>query len=129
MQQVSTQRLWLWPVIIILSALATALISFEFTDLFGRPLIALWFLVFCPGMMVIRFFRLKDPLMEWCMAIALSISLDALVVGIQVYSRNWSPSIALIIIISIAILGALIQAFMALAKYAKLQAAGSSKGR
>src|SRR5258708_38213798 len=98
-----------WPVAIILSALAASLVNFVFPDLVGRPIVVLWFLCVCPGMMLIRFFQLKEPVTEWTLAIALSLAIDAAVAGIQVYSGHWSPPITLVIITVICIIGVLIQ--------------------
>lgn len=99
----------LWPVIVILSALAAGLVNFVFPDIVGRPIVLLWFLFVCPGMMLIRFFQLKEPVTEWTLAIALSLVIDAAVASIQMYSGNWSPPITLAIIIGICIVGVFIQ--------------------
>jgi hypothetical protein len=98
-----------WPVVIIFSALAASLVNFVFPDLVGRPIVVMWFLCVCPGMMLIRFFQLKEPVTEWTLAIALSLAIDAAVAGIQVYSGHWSPPITLVIIIGICIIGVLTQ--------------------
>src|SRR5437773_4431266 len=98
-----------WPVVIILSALAASLVNFVFPDLVGRPIVVMWFLCVCPGMMLIRFFQLKEPITEWTLAIALSLAIDAAVAGIQVYSGHWSPPITLVIIMGICIIGVLVQ--------------------
>jgi hypothetical protein len=100
---------WFWPVVIILSALAAGLVTFVFPDLVGRPFVLLWFLCICPGMMLIRFFQLKEPITEWTLALALSLAIDAAVVGIQMYSGNWSPPVTLLIIIGICITGVFVQ--------------------
>src|SRR6266516_4986351 len=63
---------WLWPAILILSTIAVGLVTFVFPDLFVRPIVVLWFLFVCPGMVVIRFLRLKEPVVEWTIALALS---------------------------------------------------------
>src|SRR5258708_13562 len=96
-----------WPVVIILSALAASLVNFVFPDLVGRPIVVMWFLCVCPGMMLIRFFQLKEPVSEWTLAIALMIT--NVVAGIQTYSGHWSPPTTLVIITGICIIGALTQ--------------------
>ncbi len=98
-----------WPVVIILSCLAASLVNFVFPDLVGRPIVVLWFLCVCPGMMLIHFFQVKEPVTEWTLAIALSLAIDAAVAGIQLYSGHWSPPITLVIITGICIIGALTQ--------------------
>ncbi len=30
-----------------------------------RPAIVFWFLIVCPGMVLVRFLRLKEPAIEW----------------------------------------------------------------
>ena len=100
---------WFWQIVITLSALAASLVNFVLPDLVGRPIILLWFLCVCPGMMLVRFFQLKEPVTEWTLAIALSLAIDAAVAGIQVYSGHWSPPITLVIIMGICIIGVLVQ--------------------
>lgn len=104
------QRSLIWPTIIILSALAAGLVNFLLPDIIVRPVIVMWFLFVCPGMMVIRFFQLKEPVTEWTLAIALSLAIDGLVASLQMYSGYWSPPITLGIIMSISALGAIGQA-------------------
>ena len=105
-------RSFFWPTIIILSALAAGLVNFLVPGMAGRPIIVAWFLFVCPGMMVIRFFRLKEPVTEWTLAIALSLAIDGLVVAIQLYSGHWSPPAALGIVMSICTIGAIAQTVM-----------------
>ncbi len=99
----------LWPTIIILSAIAAGLVYFVFTDTAIRPIIVFWFLFVCPGMMVVRFLRLKEHVVEWTLAIALSFAIDALVAGIQLYAGKWSPAGALTILMILCLCGAIVQ--------------------
>jgi hypothetical protein len=99
----------LWPIIIIMSALATGLVSFVFTDIPIRPIIVLWFLFVCPGMVLVRFLRLKEPVVEWTVAIALSFAVDASVAGILLYAGRWSPTGILEILMGISLGGAIMQ--------------------
>jgi hypothetical protein len=46
---------------------------------------------------------------EWMLAIALSLTIDAVVAGIQMYAGHWSPPTTLEIIIALCILGAVAQ--------------------
>lgn len=100
---------WFWSVVIPLSVIATGLANFIFPNLVIRPFIMIWFLCVCPGMVFIRFFRLKEPAIEWTLAIALSFVIDAAVGSIQLYSGNWSPSTTLLIIMGICIVGVILQ--------------------
>ena len=98
-----------WPLVIILSALGAGLVNFVFPDVVGRPIVVMWFLSVCPGMTLIRFLQLKDPIAEWTLAIALSFAIDATVAGIQMYSGLWYPKGTLGILIGFCLLSVLIQ--------------------
>lgn len=94
---------WLWPVIVILSAVASGLMNSVFTTSPLRPFIVLWFLFVCPGMLLVRFLHLKEFVAEWVLAVVLSFAVDAIVAGIQVYMRLWSPIGTLIIVICLCL--------------------------
>ncbi len=100
---------WLWPIVIILSAVAAALVNFVFTDTAIRPLIVFWFLAVCPGMVLVPFLRLKEPVVEWVLAIALSFAIEALAAGIELYAGKWSPTGTLSILIGLSLGGAIVQ--------------------
>ena len=102
----------LWPVIIILSAIAAGLVSFVFTEIAIRAIIVFWFLFICPGMILVRFLRLKEPVVEWTLAIALSFAIDAIVAGIQLYAGKWSPAGTLTLLIGLSLGGAIVQLVM-----------------
>ena len=67
------RRALLWPAVILLSALAAGLVNFVIPGAVGRPIIVMWFLFVCPGMVLVRFFRLSEAVSEWTLAIALSL--------------------------------------------------------
>ncbi len=96
---------WLWPTIILLSALAVSLVTFALPHLALRPIIVMWFLLVCPGMTVVRFFRLTEIIIEWMLAIALSLAVDAGIAGIVLYAGWWSPSRILGVLIGFCFIG------------------------
>jgi hypothetical protein len=100
---------WLWPTIIILSAVAAGLVNFAFTGTALRPIVVFWFLFVCPGMVLVRFLRLNEPIVEWTLALALSFAIDAIVAGILLYAGRWSPSGILSILIGLSLCGAIVQ--------------------
>jgi hypothetical protein len=107
------RSLWLtWPIILILSAIAAGLVTFVLPGIVVRPIVVMWFLFVCPGMVVIRFLRLKEPVVEWTLALALSFAIDAIVAGIQLYAGRWSPTGTLVILMSLCLGGALMQIVM-----------------
>ncbi len=108
-EQISIRSNLLWPTIIIFSAVAAGLVYFVFTDTIVRPALVFWFLFVCPGMMVVRFLHLKELVVEWTLALALSFAIDALVAGIQLYAGKWSPTGTLSILIGLSLGGAIVQ--------------------
>jgi hypothetical protein len=104
-----TRLPWLWQVIIILSTIATALVTFVFPETPLRPIVVMWFLLICPGMMLVRFLRLNQVVVEWVLALALSLSIDAIVSGVVLYTGLWSPAAILNIIICLNLAGAIAQ--------------------
>ncbi len=100
---------WLWPTIIILSAVAAGLVNFAFTHTALCPIVVFWFLFVCPGMVLVRFLRLNEPIVEWTLALALSFAIDAIVAGILLYAGRWSPTGILSILIGLSLCGAIVQ--------------------
>lgn len=107
---VRTQWLtWLWPTIIVLSAIAVDLVTFVFPATAVRPAVAMWFLFVCPGMTVVCFFRRTETVVGWMLAIALSLAIDAFIAGIMLYAGWWSPALILRILIGFCLFGAVIE--------------------
>lgn len=101
---------WLWPFVIILSALSAGLAAFILPAP-GRgiaPTILLsgWFLLICPGMAFVRLLRLPHWLDEWLLAVALSLALNTLVAEFMLYVQFWSPKGILLVIIGLSLVGA-----------------------
>lgn len=82
---------FLWPIIIIISAFAAYFVNVVFTNTVVRPAIIFWFLCVCPGMVLIRFLRLKEPGMEWILGLTMSFTVDTMIAAIQLYTGRWSP--------------------------------------
>ena len=100
---------WIWPAIITVSALAAGLVNFVIPAVAGRPIIVMWFLFVCPGMVLVRFLRLDEPITQWTLAIALSLSIDAFVAGLQLYVGKWLPAGTLEILIGFCLVGVFAQ--------------------
>lgn len=99
---------WLWPAIIVLSTAAAALVTFEIAYTPLRPFIVLWFLFVCPGMALVLFFHLEETVVEWVLALALSIAIDAIVAGILLYAGRWSPPVTLGILMGLSLGGVIL---------------------
>ncbi len=100
---------WIWPVLIILSALGAGLMTFGDTVSTMRRALVLWFLFICPGMAFVRLLRLNDGIAQLTLAIALSLALDTIVAGSMLYAGVWSPKGILSIVIALSLLGAALQ--------------------
>jgi hypothetical protein len=109
---------WLWPLLIIFSALAAGFVTFVIPVTALRPVIVLWFLLICPGMALVRFMPPLASVVEWTLALALSFAIDSIVAGIQLYAGKWSPAATLLILIVISIAAALVQ-FTTLPRFSK----------
>ncbi|MBV8087880.1 MAG: hypothetical protein JO247_23975 [Chloroflexi bacterium] len=68
---------------------------------------ALWFILVCPGMALVRCMKLDNPLAEWALAIGLSIAVETVVAGVLVYGAMWSAGTALVVLSLITVAGAL----------------------
>jgi hypothetical protein len=71
-----------------------------------RVAVVLWFVLFCPGMAVVRLLGLHDAAVELALAVAVSVALAVAAGGIALYSGLWSPRATLAILILITIGGA-----------------------
>lgn len=98
---------WLWPVILVLSAIAACLAVAIIPDTPVELVIIMWFLFVCPGMTFVRFLRLQEPVMEWVLALALSFAIDGLIAGILIYTGVWSSARTLAIVVGVCVAGAL----------------------
>ncbi|EFH81681.1 hypothetical protein [Ktedonobacter racemifer] len=83
---------WLWPICLVLAALVAGLITFALPGTTLQPFVVFSFLFFCPGMAIVRFFRLNYIVAELTLAVAISLSLGAIIAGLFMYSGHWSPS-------------------------------------
>ena len=98
-----------WPVTIVISSAAAGFVTFVDTDARVRSVIVLWFLLVCPGMVLMRFVHLREPIFEWTLAVALSLAVDALVAGILLYAGRWSPPGAFAILLGLTVGGTLLR--------------------
>jgi hypothetical protein len=73
-----------------------------------RVILALVFLFFLPGLACVRLLHLSDLLLEWTLAIALSLALDIIVPTLLLYARLWHPDWAMAIMVVITISGVIL---------------------
>jgi hypothetical protein len=100
---------WAWPAIIIISNVSIGLLVFgEFLPPV-RHLMSFWFLLVCPGMAYVPLLHFRDGPVEWTLAIALSLAIDAIVATFMVYTGSWSPNGGLIALMAISTGGVALQ--------------------
>src|SRR5712692_6959856 len=80
----------LWPGIVIIS---TSAVVVDLPSGVGFPwsvVLALWFLLICPGASVVRVFGLRDLTAELAVIVPLSLSLVTLTSAVLFYGHLWS---------------------------------------
>ena len=102
-------RTWQWPLIVLISVVVVIFFTFINPGTPVQGIAILWFVTLCPGISLVPLLKLDHFLIEVTLAIALSLSIDAIVVGIFLYSGHWSPPITLVTIMGICIIGVIIQ--------------------
>ncbi|GHO46904.1 hypothetical protein [Ktedonospora formicarum] len=100
---------WLWPVIILLSAAATSIVTYVRPEAPAKALIVMSFLFLCPGMALTRFLRLHEIVAELIIALTLSFSIDAIVAGLFLYAGSWSISGIIMTLLIFSVTGAIAQ--------------------
>jgi hypothetical protein len=80
----------------------------------GTPLqgiVVLWFVTLCPGIALVPLLKLGHFIIEVTLAIALSLSINAIVVGLFLYSGHWSPPAMLWVLIALSLIPLALQLF------------------
>jgi hypothetical protein len=98
-----------WPVVIVASAIAVAATSILQVGPPVRPVAAFWFLLVCPGMAVVPLLPIGDRLIQFGLAVALSIALDGVVSEAMLYANAWSDQAELAVLIGICLIGTMLQ--------------------
>lgn len=99
-----------WPVLIVLAAGATAVLTFTGALPGVRAFVVLPFLLLCPGMAWVRLLRLESALQELTLAVALSLVLATAVAGAMLYMGAWSPRGSLAVLLAITMLALVLDA-------------------
>jgi len=111
LDRLATLRL-MWPIGIVIAALAAAWLVYF--DVAGpvRAVIALGFLLIGPGMAFVPLLRLQHTSYTVVSAVGLSLALDLIVAMAVLYSGFWSPVLILEILIALSLIGALCQVLL-----------------
>ena len=102
-------RFLLWPLVILVSVGVVIFFTFMHPGSPVQGIAVLWFVTLCPGMSLVPLLKLEHFIIEITLAIALSLSIDAIVVGIFLYSGHWSPRATLWVLIALSLLALILQ--------------------
>jgi uncharacterized membrane protein len=99
-----TERALAWSGGMISSAILVALVAFVFPLAPVRPVLVVPFLLICPGMALIRRFRLAEWWVELILAIAVSVAIDTLLATAMAYAGVWSPRLLLGVLVCLSLI-------------------------
>lgn len=99
-----------WPEIVTASTVMMALVVRLGLGPPLAPIIAVWFVFVCPGLPYVRLLNLREPLTEALLAIALSLSIEAVVGLVLLRTATWTSVGMLQIVLAITVVGVLLDA-------------------
>ncbi len=99
-----------WPGIVTASTVAITVVVALGLGPPIAPITAFWFVFVCPGLPYVRLLDLREPLTEVLLAIALSLSIEAVVGLVLLWGSAWTPVLMLQIVIAITMLGVFLDA-------------------
>src|SRR5215472_2547526 len=82
----------LWALLICVLTIAEALETFALRESVIRPYAVILFLSICPGMVIAPLLPEKRLLVTWTFCVALSFTVDILLVTLFMYADWWSPT-------------------------------------
>jgi hypothetical protein len=102
------------PLLVLLSTAVANLALVADVGNLVRPLVVLWFLLICPGIVVVGLLSIDDWIAELVLAVALSLAAETLLALAMLYSGMWAPPTAMAVLSAVTIAGASIQAWTAI---------------
>jgi uncharacterized membrane protein len=102
-----TRRHLAWPAMILLSTVAVSVVTYAGIWPSVRPVVALPFLVLCPGMAWARLLRVEPELNQILLAVALSLAIDTIVSTALLYAHQPSAEASVGALIAITVGGLL----------------------
>jgi uncharacterized membrane protein len=109
----ATWRSWLWPLVIVLSAIGVGVVALGDVHSAVRALLVFWFLCLCPGMAFVRLLDIEEAYLELTLAIALSLALDTAVATALLYAHLWSPARILGLLAGLSLAGVALDVLVA----------------
>jgi hypothetical protein len=96
---------WLMPVIVLVPAAALVAAAAAGASGSWRMILALWFVLICPGVSLIRVLGLRDRFVELALIAPLSLSIVTLTSAALFYGGVWSPDLELGLLLGLCLAG------------------------
>jgi hypothetical protein len=100
---------FLWPLVILISSLATAVLLAADVHSPVRVVAALWFLFVCTGMAFVPLLRIRPPGFELALGVALSLVLDTLVTTTLLLAGGLSEQSGFVALVALCLVGCALQ--------------------
>jgi hypothetical protein len=120
-------RVLRWPIVVGTSTLAVVVMVAAGLRFPLAPLLAAWFVFVCPGMPIVRLLRLGEPLSVWVFAIAVSLSIEAVVSVPLLMQSAWTVEGMTLVVATFTMTGVGFDAWMTVAEHRREQ--GNPRGR
>lgn len=99
-----------WSIFLTLSVMVTALVLLDGIESPIRSAIILGFVLFCPGMVIVRWLRLHDVLAEIAIAVGVSLAMCTITGTVMIYVGRWNPQAGIGFLLIFTLVGTLIAA-------------------
>lgn len=96
---------WLWQGIVLVSAAALVTVIATGVGAPWRTILAVWFVLTCPGASLVGVLGLRDRFAELAVVVPMSLALVTLTSVILYYGRVWSPNVEFTLLSGLCALG------------------------
>jgi uncharacterized membrane protein len=108
-ERLSVRQRLVWPGIIVALAIVLNMMMVAQITGLARVLIALIFLLVCPGMAFLPLLHIQDRTTEFAIGIGLSLVANMLVTLLMVYANIWSIQLGMALILGLSAIGVILQ--------------------
>lgn len=96
---------WLWQAIVLVSAAALVAVIATGVGAPWRTILALWFVLTCPGASLVGVLGLRDRLAELVVVVPMSLAVVTLTSVSLYYGRVWSPNVEFALLLGLCMAG------------------------
>jgi uncharacterized membrane protein len=98
-------RVGKWPIVLVASSLLAVFFTVADVQSPLRPLVALWFMLVCPGAAYVKLLRIDNSLIEMALIVSLSLSTGILVTEAMLYAHVWSVALGTAVLAGFCFVG------------------------